>query len=50
MFWPPVRLPKEIEYCGNTSRGLNLQARASLGHIPNRARDRMFSEKDLPGL
>ena len=29
---------------------MNLQARASLGHIPDRAGNRMLSEKDFPGL
>ena len=42
--------PLEIKYCGNASRGLNLQASAGLGEAPNYARDRMLSEKDLPGL
>jgi hypothetical protein len=42
--------PLEIEYCRKASRGLNLQARAPLGHIPNSARDGMFSEKDLARL
>jgi hypothetical protein len=40
----------EIEDCGNADRSLNFQARTSLGDIPNRARDRMISEKDFPGL
>jgi hypothetical protein len=40
----------EIEYRGNAGRSLNFQARAPLGDIPNRARDRMLSEKDFPGL
>ena len=40
----------EIEHRGNAGRSLNFQARASLGNIPNRARDRMLSEKDFPGL
>jgi hypothetical protein len=34
----------------NTGRGLNLQARAVPGEIPNCARDGMLSEKDLPGF
>jgi hypothetical protein len=34
----------------NAGRGLNLQARAGPGEIPNCARDRMLSEKDLPGF
>ena len=42
--------PLEIKYCGNTSRGLNLQARASLGYIPNYAGNGMLSEKYVPGL
>jgi hypothetical protein len=33
-------IPQEIECCGYATRGLNLQARASLRHIPNRARDK----------
>jgi hypothetical protein len=40
----------KLESRGNPARGLNLQARAGLGDIPNRARDGMFSEKNLPGL
>jgi hypothetical protein len=40
----------EIKYFRNADRSLNFQTRASLGHIPNRARDRMLPEKDLPGL
>jgi hypothetical protein len=40
----------EIEHRGNAGRSLNLQARASLGNIPNRAGDRMYSEKNFPGL
>jgi hypothetical protein len=40
----------EIEHRGNAGRRLNLQARASVGNIPNRARDRMYSEKNFPGL
>jgi hypothetical protein len=42
--------PLEIENCGNAGRCLNLQARASLGHIPDRAGDRMLSEKDFARL
>lgn len=40
----------EVKYFRNADRSLNFQARASLGHIPNRARDWMRPEKDLPGL
>jgi hypothetical protein len=40
----------EVEHRGNASRSLNSQARASLRVIPNRARDNILSEKDLPGL
>ena len=40
----------EIEHRGNAGCSLNFQARASLGDIPNHARDRMLSEKDFPGL
>jgi hypothetical protein len=40
----------EIEHRGKPGRSLNFQARASLGDIPNHARDRMVSEKDFPGL
>jgi hypothetical protein len=34
----------------NAGRGLNFQARAGPGEIPNCARDWMLSEKDLPGF
>jgi hypothetical protein len=34
----------------NAGRGLNLQACAGPGEIPNCARDRMLPEKDLPGF
>jgi hypothetical protein len=40
----------KIEHRGNADRRLNFQARASIGDIPNRARDRMLPEKNFPGL
>ena len=40
----------EVEHRGKPGRSLNLQASATLGDIPNRARHRMVSEKDFPGL
>jgi hypothetical protein len=40
----------KIEHRRNAGRRLNSQAGASVGDIPNRARDNILSEKDLPGL
>jgi hypothetical protein len=40
----------EIKDLRNAHSSLDFQTRASLGHIPNRTGNRMFSEKDFPGF
>jgi hypothetical protein len=42
--------PYKIERKGNAGCGLKLKASAYLGDIPNRAWDRVLSEKDFAGL